>query len=95
MAVGIFGDKGLGANTDGGSLFAIQLAGVALITLWTCSTSWLLFYPMLKMGVFRVGREEEEAGLDVSAHGVSSSPDTIKNKVIAANAVAAGGPEVV
>ena len=85
IAVGLFGTKeniaaswGLGDASDakygafyggGGEQLGIQIAGVLAIAAWTCVMSGIAFFAMKYMGILRVSKEDELAGLDESHHG--------------------------
>ncbi len=59
IATGIFGDYDLG----------VQILGSLVIPAWSFITMYILFSVMKKMGILRVSREHELAGLDLSEHG--------------------------
>ena len=59
VATGIFGDYSLG----------VQTLGSLAIPAWAFITMFLFFTVLKKMGVLRVTREQELAGLDVTEHG--------------------------
>lgn len=59
MATGIFGSHALG----------VQILGSLVIPLWAFVTMFLFFKVLKQMGILRVTREEELAGLDVVEHG--------------------------
>lgn len=59
IATGIFGGYDLG----------IQILGSLVIPAWAFITMYLLFVILKKMGMLRVSREHELAGLDISEHG--------------------------
>jgi len=59
IATGIFGDYDLG----------VQILGSLVIPAWAFGTMFILFTVLKKMGMLRVTREEELAGLDISEHG--------------------------
>ena len=59
IATGIFGDFNLG----------IQILGSVVIPAWAFMTMFILFMVMKKLGILRVSREHEMAGLDISEHG--------------------------
>jgi Amt family ammonium transporter len=59
IATGIFGAHALG----------VQILGSIVIPLWAFVTMFLLFYILKQMGVLRVSREDELAGLDIAEHG--------------------------
>jgi len=59
IATGIFGDYDLG----------VQILGSLVIPAWAFCTMFLLFMTLKKLGILRVSREHELAGLDLSEHG--------------------------
>ena len=59
IATGIFGDYDLG----------VQVLGSLVIPAWAFCTMFLLFMVLKKLGILRVSREHELAGLDLSEHG--------------------------
>jgi len=59
IATGIFGGYSLG----------VQILGSLVIPAWAFGTMFILFTVLKKMGMLRVSREHELAGLDLSEHG--------------------------
>jgi len=59
IATGIFGSHALG----------IQILGSLVIPLWAFATMFLFFKVLKQVGILRVTREEELAGLDIVEHG--------------------------
>ena len=59
IATGIFGSHALG----------IQILGSLVIPLWAFATMFLFFKVLKQMGILRVTREQELAGLDIFEHG--------------------------
>ncbi|WP_170608940.1 hypothetical protein [Ruegeria arenilitoris] len=59
IATGIFGDHALGT----------QILGSLVISAWAFGTIYLFFMGMKSLGVLRVSKQEELAGLDVREHG--------------------------
>lgn len=59
IATGIFGSHALG----------VQILGSIVIPLWAFVTMFLLFKVLKQMGILRVTREQELAGLDFVEHG--------------------------
>jgi len=55
--------------------FIAQLAGVAIITVWTVAMTALVFGAFKAVGQARVTPEHERDGLDVSEHGVDTYPE--------------------
>ena len=58
--------------TGDGSMLACQVVALLLITAWVAATMTPFFLLMKALGIFRVSREFEEAGLDESKHGGSA-----------------------
>ncbi len=58
-----------------GTAFAAQVAGVAVITVWTVAATALVFGAFKAVGQARVSEEHERDGLDVSEHGVDTYPE--------------------
>ncbi|KAH8091922.1 ammonium transmembrane transporter [Aureococcus anophagefferens] len=58
--------------TGDGSMLACQVVALLLITAWVAATMTPFFLLMNALGIFRVSREFEEAGLDESKHGGSA-----------------------
>ena len=69
MAVGILPNSHL---ESGSTNFMIQLTGTASICAWAFVTMLLLFIILKGAGILRVSAEEEQAGLDVSEHGMQA-----------------------
>ena len=59
IATGIFGDHNL----------AVQVLGSLAISAWAFGTMTLFFMLLKNLGMLRVSREEELAGLDITEHG--------------------------
>jgi len=59
IATGIFGEHDLG----------VQILGSLVIPAWAFCTMFGLFLVLKKLGILRVSREHELAGLDLSEHG--------------------------
>jgi Amt family ammonium transporter len=67
---------------DGGLLYTgsfhqlgIQALGVVTVFAFVFSLSWLTFWAIKKTYGLRVSQEEEEAGLDISEHGMYGYPE--------------------
>jgi len=70
---GWFYEWSAGCNRCGnGSLLAAQLVGVIFIIGWTVCLTTPLFWTLNQFGLFRVPKEEEQVGLDISHHGGSA-----------------------
>ncbi len=68
--VGIWG--GLATALFGGVAFMPQLIGSVAIPAWAFITSFILFSILKAVGLLRVSPEEEQAGLDLSEHGMGA-----------------------
>jgi Amt family ammonium transporter len=70
---GLWGCLAIGIlpNTAGVSL-ATQACGAFAISLWSFVTMFLLFSILRAIGLLRVSPEDEQAGLDVSEHGMAA-----------------------
>lgn len=82
LATGIFGDLPDGIETVGG-FFTVQLIATVVICAWAFITMSIVFGALKAVGLLRVSPEEEQAGLDVSEHGMHAYP----SDAIAAGAV--------
>lgn len=61
------GEPYWGADT---ATIGAQLTGIAAYCIWAFATFFILFAILKAVGILRVSAEEEEAGLDVSEHGM-------------------------
>ena len=68
--VGIWG--GLATGIFGDYAFMPQLIGSIVIPAWAFITSFILFSILKGIGILRVSPEEEQAGLDLSEHGMGA-----------------------
>mmetsp|Transcript_7809 Transcript_7809/g.24868 ORF Transcript_7809/g.24868 Transcript_7809/m.24868 type:complete len:467 (+) Transcript_7809:98-1498(+) len=72
VALGFFGDpdEGIGGNGCfyGGDQIGTQLFAALLIILWVGVLSMLIFLPLRKAGMLRMGDEFQEKGADVMEH---------------------------
>ncbi len=89
IATGLFG------HAEGVSL-QTQVVGTLAISAWAFSTMLAVFGVLRAMGVLRVSAEEEQAGLDLSEHGMHAYPpqlvvDTVAGAPPAMAAVPAAG----
>ncbi len=67
LAIGILPNTHL----DGGATsFGVQLIGTVSIAAWAFVTMLVVFAVLKAMGILRVSPDEEQAGLDVSEHGM-------------------------
>ncbi|MEM9185276.1 MAG: ammonium transporter [Planctomycetota bacterium] len=69
MAIGTLPN---GYLKDGDTTFMIQLIGTVSICAWAFVTMLVLFAVLKVVGLLRVSPEEEQAGLDVSEHGMQA-----------------------
>jgi Amt family ammonium transporter len=69
---GIFGDAAFGATLG---QFAVQAVGVAVIFTLVLGLSYAVFATIKATIGLRVEHEEEEAGLDISSHGMYGYPE--------------------
>ncbi|MCA9165757.1 MAG: hypothetical protein KDA62_22370, partial [Planctomycetales bacterium] len=76
IATGIFGTNIPEGLTRGGYI-QVQLMSTAIIAVWAFVTMFGLFYVLKLVGVLRVSPEEEQAGLDVSEHGMHAYPPSL------------------
>ncbi|MEM0925782.1 MAG: ammonium transporter [Planctomycetota bacterium] len=78
LATGIFGDIPEGDDGpifDGvASFFTTQLICTVAICAWAFITMAIVFFVLKAVGLLRVSPEEEQAGLDVSEHGMQAYP---------------------
>ena len=63
-------------------LIVPQIVGVAVITVWTVVTTVIVFGAFKAIGEARVTPEHEQAGLDVSEHGVETYPEFGGDRVV-------------
>ncbi|MEM6779171.1 MAG: ammonium transporter, partial [Planctomycetota bacterium] len=71
MALGILPNTHL---ASGSTSFMIQLIGTASICIWSFVTMSVVFGVLKAIGMLRVSPEEEQAGLDISEHGMHAYP---------------------
>jgi ammonium transporter, Amt family len=69
-----FGDGGLIYTGSFGQL-GTQALGVVTVFAFVFTLSWLTFYAIKKTYGLRVTADEEEAGLDISEHGMYGYPE--------------------
>jgi len=69
LAIGILPNDYL---KDGVTTFAIQATGALSICAWGFATMFILFSILKAAGILRVSPEEEQAGLDISEHGMQA-----------------------
>jgi len=86
IGVGLFAAPAAGVMTDMGAVagvfygggfgqLGIQVLGTLMISAWSFSTMYLLFYVLRATIGIRVTEKEELEGLDISEHGTSSYPE--------------------
>ena len=73
VATGIFGDLPDGIESVGGFI-AVQSIATVIICAWAFFTMLGVFLALKAFGVLRVSAEEEQAGLDISEHGMHAYP---------------------
>ena len=73
IATGIFGDLPDGIETVGGFI-VVQAIATVVICAWAFFTMLGVFLALKAAGVLRVSAEEEQAGLDISEHGMHAYP---------------------
>lgn len=73
IATGIFGDLPDGIETVGGFIM-VQAIATVVICAWAFFTMLGVFLALKAVGVLRVSAEEEQAGLDISEHGMHAYP---------------------
>lgn len=71
VATGIFGDVPDGFE---GSFLGVQIFASLVIIAWAFFTMLALFLVLKAVGLLRVSPEEEQAGLDISEHGMHAYP---------------------
>lgn len=77
LLTGVFASKSVNAivgDNQGiiygdSTLFFIQLKALVLVSVFSFSVSYFLFYIVNKITPLRVSEEQEELGLDISQHG--------------------------
>ncbi|KAA5540976.1 ammonium transporter [Roseiconus nitratireducens] len=73
LATGIFGDLPDGVESVG-AFIGVQAIATVIICAWAFITMAVVFFALKAMGMLRVSPEEEQAGLDVSEHGMQAYP---------------------
>ncbi len=81
IATGIFGVGDLSMGT--------QILGSVVIPVWAFATMCVLFLVLRAIGLLRVSPEEEQAGLDISEHGMHAYPPAL---VVDTTIMPAGAP---
>ncbi len=78
IATGLFG--AIPTGDDGADLFdragfiGVQAYGTVIICVWAFVTMLIVFGVLKAVGMLRVSPEEEQAGLDISEHGMHAYP---------------------
>ncbi|MCO6047231.1 ammonium transporter [Aeoliella sp. ICT_H6.2] len=75
LAIGILPNAHLVVNEETGisnTNFMTQLIGTLSIAAWAFVTMFILFSIMKAAGILRVSAEDEQAGLDISEHGMQA-----------------------
>merc|ERR1712241_1567115 len=82
LALGLFGnpESGMGGNGAfyGGDQFATQLLAGFLIIIWAGGLSVLIFLPLRKLGMLRMGDEFQEKGADAMEHSPPKAYSDVK-----------------
>ncbi len=73
LATGIFGELPEGIESVG-SFIGVQLIGTVAICAWSFILMFGLFFILKSIGMLRVSPEHEQAGLDISEHGMHAYP---------------------
>lgn len=73
IATGIFGDIPVDDMTRVGFI-GVQCISTVVICVWAFATMAVVFFGLKAVGMLRVSAEEEQAGLDVSEHGMQAYP---------------------
>ncbi|MBC8356560.1 MAG: ammonium transporter [Planctomycetes bacterium] len=73
IATGLLGTSIPDGLTRGGYVW-VQCVSTAIICAWAFGTMLCVFYALKACGFLRVSPEEEQAGLDVSEHGMHAYP---------------------
>jgi Amt family ammonium transporter len=73
LATGIFGDLPEGIDTVG-QFVGVQLLGAVVVCSWAFFLMLGLFGVLKAVGMLRVSPEHEQAGLDISEHGMHAYP---------------------
>lgn len=73
IATGIFGDLPDGIESVG-AFVGVQAISTLIICAWAFFTMLVVFLALKAIGMLRVSPEEEQAGLDISEHGMHAYP---------------------
>jgi ammonium transporter, Amt family len=73
LATGIFGELPDGIESVG-AFITVQAIGTASIIAWAFVTMFAVFFVLKTIGFLRVSAEDEQAGLDISEHGMHAYP---------------------
>ncbi len=76
IATGIFGNPTSVDDVEltRSAFLTVQIYGTAVIAIWAFVTMFALFFVLKAIGMLRVSAEDEQAGLDVSEHGMHAYP---------------------
>lgn len=73
LATGIFGELPDGIESVG-AFITVQAIGTVSIIAWAFVTMFAVFFVLKTIGFLRVSAEDEQAGLDISEHGMHAYP---------------------
>ncbi len=73
IATGIFGELPEGIDSVG-SFVGVQMLATFAICTWAFVTMFGVFFLLKSVGMLRVSPEDEQAGLDISEHGMHAYP---------------------
>lgn len=73
IATGIFGDLPDGIDSVG-AFIGVQALATVIICAWAFAMMSIVFGSMKALGILRVSPAEEQAGLDISEHGMHAYP---------------------
>lgn len=76
IATGLFGTvpEVAGEELTRGAFIGVQCLSTVVICVWAFATMAIVFYGLKAIGMLRVSPEDEQAGLDVSEHGMQAYP---------------------
>ena len=91
VAMGLFGNlpEVEGVVLTRAAFIGVQLLGTVVICLWAFGTMLGVFALLKALGILRVSREEEIAGLDITEHGMHAYPPNVVNEGFAGTPVPA------
>ncbi|MXR20607.1 ammonium transporter [Halobacterium bonnevillei] len=85
LLIPVFATSGFSATQ-----FAMQAVGIAVITVWTVATTWLVFKVADAAVGLRVDDDDEALGLDRSEHGYTAYPEFVESAGDSGVAVSSG-----